>query len=90
MIGRLVLGAFEVVHRVMKKGVVPFNAAVSVIEARDADRLLAWVLRRLGTDHVNLASHFNRVVKRVNRISTMVLASVSLQFPLVNAVARHV
>ena len=39
---------------------------------------------------MDLASHFNRVVKSVDRITAMVLASVSLQLALVNAVPWHV
>ena len=66
MVSSLVLGAFKVVHRVMKKTVLTFNATVRIVESGDANRLFARVLRLFTTDHVYLSAHLDRVIESVN------------------------
>lgn len=60
MIGSLVLGAFEIMDRVVEERVLAINtAAVSIVETGDAHRLLPRMLGGLGPNHVYLASHLN-------------------------------
>ena len=85
MVRSLILRPLEVVDRVMKKRVFAFNAAVGVVEARDAHRLLTRMLLVLATDHVDLAAHLNGVIQRVYRVSSMVLAP-TLELALIDAI----
>jgi len=62
LVGRFVLGAFEVVDRTVELIVLSIHAAVCVVEPRYANRLLARVLWLLCSVHVNLATHLDTIV----------------------------
>ena len=72
----------------MEQIVLAIHAAVCVVEPRYTHRLLARVLlRRLCTDHMYLATHFNTVVKCVHRVSSMVPFTAAVNLSLVNAIS---
>jgi len=73
----------------MQERVFTLNTAVGVIKTRDADTLLTRMFRTLRSDHMDLATHLNRVVESIDRVASVMLAA-SLEFALIYAIAWHV